>query len=66
MSILGFLLKVHIKKDKKEKNKIAEKNVIFAGYGSVFYVGKDTVDHKIYSLSAKVQWKFCFPKLTSC
>lgn len=55
MSILGFLLKVHIKKDKKEKNKIAEKNVIFAGYGSVLYVGKDTVDHKIYSLSAKVQ-----------
>lgn len=55
MSILVFLLKVHMKKDKKEKIKIAENNVIFAGYGLVLYVVKDTIDHKIYSLPVKVQ-----------
>lgn len=55
-----------MKKDKKEKIKIAENNVIFAGYGLVLYVVKDTIDHKIYSLPVKVQWNFCYPKLTSC
>lgn len=66
MSILVFLLKVDMKKDKQEKIKIAENNVIFAGYGLVLYVVKDTIDHKIYSLPVKVQWNFCYTKLTSC